>query len=421
MKFVQILKIIGKYFLLLLFVALFARAWVLRPRVTVEALAPLENFELALHITQFPNDPDRFVVTEKKGVIKWFHRQSQQADGVILDHTAQVYSQDQEAGLLSTAFHPDFKNNRHMFIFYALEKPLRDRVSRWTLDENLKAIEGSELIIAEWEKFGEGHHGGTMLFDQAGMRMISAGEGSAEATKNRQVLKGKSFLGTILRIDVNQSSKEKPYRIPPDNPFVGNKDGIREEVFAYGFRNPWRFTIDRETGVIIEGDVGESHREEINIVQAGKDYGWPDMEGELCYPSLKKDCDQSKLTLPAMSFDHEVSRSITAGVIYRGNEIPWLKGQFVFGDYLRGLYVGNLNSETQVIHSLFDSRISLIYFKMLNLVGPNRGETNSFVTIYQGLDQEIYLSDLNGVIYKLKKASFSYQLTGFLFKFLSFK
>ena len=417
----KLLKSIGKYFLLILFIALFARAWVLRPRVTVEALAPLENFDLALHITQFPNDPDRFVVTEKKGVIKWFHRQSPQADGIILDHTANVYSQDQEAGLLSTAFHPDFKNNRHMFIFYALEKPLRDRVSRWTLDENLKAIEGSELIIAEWEKYGEGHHGGTMIFSKDGNLMISAGEGTAEATKNRHVLKGKSFLGTILRIDVNHSSKKEPYRIPKDNPFVGNKDGIREEVYAYGFRNPWRFTIDSETGEIIEGDVGESHREEINIVKAGQDYGWPDMEGELCYPPPDAVCDQSKFTLPAMSFDHKVSRSITAGVVYRGNEIPWLKGKFVFGDYLRGLYVGNLTSETQVIESLSDSRISLIYFKMLNLVGPNRGETNSFVTIYEGLDKEIYLSDLNGVIYKLKKASLSYQVTGFLFKLLNFK
>ena len=417
----KILKAIGKYFLLSLFIALFARAWVLRPRVAVEALAPLENFDQALHITQFPNDPDRFIVTEKKGVIKWFHRQSPQADGIILDHTANVYSQDQEAGLLSAAFHPDFKNNRHMFIFYALEKPLRDRVSRWTLDENLKAIEGSELIIAEWEKYGEGHHGGTMVFAKDGMLMISAGEGLAAAKNHSQVLKGKSFLGTILRIDVNQSTKQKPYLIPKDNPFVGNKNGIREEVYAYGFRNPWRFTIDSETGEIIEGDVGENEREEINIVKAGHDYGWPEMEGELCFPPPDAICDKSKFTLPAMSFDHKVSRSITAGVVYRGNEIPWLKGQFVFGDYLRGLYVGNLTSETQVIQSLSDSRISLIYFKMLNLVGPNRGETNSFVTIYEGLDKEIYLSDLNGVIYKLKPATFSYQLTGFLFKFLNFK
>lgn len=418
----KIVKSFFKYFFIFLIIALTIRAWYFRPRVDIKALVPEEPFEMALHVTNFPDDPDRFLATEKKGIVKWFHRNSKAADGVVLDHKEHVYSEDQEAGMLSAVLDPQYKTGRpYLYVYYALHNPLRDRIARFTVNENMQADPKSELVIKEWTKFGEGHHAGQMIFGSDSMLWITVGEASAAYYNGAHQLRGKSILGSLIRIDVSKSTKEKPYQVPKDNPFVDPSSGKAPEIWAYGFRNPWRFTINKSDGMITVGDVGDSDREEINIIQKGHDYGWPVMEGELCFPPQKTDCDKTGITLPTVGFTHNVSRSITAGFTYQGDLFPWLKGRYVFGDYLRGLFVIDLDDKPRLISSLYSPDIDLIYLKMLNLIGPQRGETNSIVTIYEGLDKEIYLADLNGVIYQVIPAGFYKQFKGFLFQFLSFR
>ena len=143
-----------------------------------------------------------------------------------------------------------------------------------------------------------------------------------------------TLLGKILRIDVSGLSATGDYKIPADNPFVGTA-GARGEIWAYGLRNPWRFSFDKETGLLWAGDVGQNSWEEIDIITKGANYGWNIMEGFHCY-SPATGCDQSGLTLPLVEYDHSQGCSVTGGYVYRGDKIPSLQGYYIYGDYCSG-------------------------------------------------------------------------------------
>jgi glucose/arabinose dehydrogenase len=173
-----------------------------------------------------------------------------------------------------------------------------------------------------------------MAFGPDGYLYIGLGDGggSGDPQGNGQNLG--TLLGSILRIDVSGLSAPGDYEIPADNPFVDTV-GARAEIWAFGLRNPWRFSFDSETGLLWAGDVGQNLWEEIDIIVKGANYGWNIMEGLHCY-SPATGCDQSGLTLPLVEYDHSQGCSVIGGYVYRGDQIASLQGYYIYGDYCSG-------------------------------------------------------------------------------------
>ena len=176
------------------------------------------------------------------------------------------------------------------------------------------------------------HKGGQIVFGpEDGYLYIATGDGGVGAVFSQDPT---SLLSSILRIDVTNPQDGKNYGIPPDNPFFGNDSGFREEIFAYGFRNPWRFSFDQSNGTLFAGDVGDKRREEIDVVENGKNYGWDVMEGSLCF-NPPSGCDTSCLELPIHEYGRDEGRTIIVGPVYNGS-IPELSGKLIYGDSLSG-------------------------------------------------------------------------------------
>ncbi len=165
--------------------------------------------------------------------------------------------------------------------------------------------------------------------------MLSLGDGGNTGDPHENGQNRTNLLGTIIRINIDETSPGKNYSIPPDNPYTGNSSGFREEIYAYGFRNPWRFSFDLETNRLITGDVGQSTIEEIDIVEKGGNYGWRILEGSLCFKPLL-DCDRTGLTLPIWEYFHDSNGgySITGGYVYRGSNASEIYGKYIYADYV---------------------------------------------------------------------------------------
>ncbi len=232
------------------------------------------------------------------------------------------------------SFHPDYQENGFFYIYYVTDEPLRSRLSRFerSNSEPRTADRESELVILELDQPSPKHNGGDISFDTDGYLYLSLGDGSSEedAFGNAQNLE--TLLGSIIRIDVDNPDDGRNYGIPPDNPYVGNPENYREEIYAYGFRNPWRFSIDPESGHIWTGDVGETAFEEVDFVVKGGNYGWPMMEADACF-NPPENCSADDLYPPIHSYDHEIGLSITGGFIYRGSRVPDLQGKYIFADW----------------------------------------------------------------------------------------
>ncbi|MEK9703952.1 MAG: PQQ-dependent sugar dehydrogenase [Deltaproteobacteria bacterium] len=394
--------LLGISFLLILALVL-THALLLRPRVDLQLLVPEESFELPTSMTFFPGSTTEFVVTEKAGRIKWFTEGALQNSGLLLDLTDTVYSAGWEEGLLSLAFDPDYVNNRYAYIFYSLDSPKRSRLSRFTVNSDNIADRSSELALLEIPKTSDSHNGGMLQFGTDGFLYVSVGDGyQGDDAQDLSDLKG-----SLLRLDIRNASEEAPYAIPPDNPFASNSEGIRAEILAWGFRNPWRFSIDELTGHIFVGDVGDNHQEEISRVEIGKDHGWPILEGDQCYPPGTENCDKESTVLPIASFEHTFIRSVIGGYVYRGEDIPWLRGQYVYGDYFRGLFQLD-PTEPDIQHFPH-----VLVYKPRMQHGEELGEVMFFSSLTEDAAGELYATSLSGAVYKLQHLSPSKELKGF--------
>jgi glucose/arabinose dehydrogenase len=171
---------------------------------------------------------------------------------------------------------------------------------------------------------------------------MGAGDGGSGGDPENRSQNLKEWLGKILRIDVNTKSDNLSYSVPKDNPFAGNKEGFREEIYAYGLRNVWRFSFDSQNGQLWAADVGQNSREEINIIEKGGNYGWKIMEGMVCYTGRNsgknEDCNKQNLVKPVYEYLHSagIGQSITGGVVYRGKQMKQLTGKYIYGDYQSG-------------------------------------------------------------------------------------
>jgi glucose/arabinose dehydrogenase len=304
-----------------------------------QAFPDLPPFERPTALRQAGNDDGRFYVVEQGGQIHSFVRDSLVTEApVFLDISDRVYFEDlSEPGLLGLAFHPAYADNGYFYVTYITEEGAglwRTRLSRFTAIPDVSppaADPESELILFEIERTDWHHNGGDLHFGCDGYLYVSLGDGRCCLDPDETGQDRSDLLGSILRLDVDNPTAGLNYGIPPDNPFVGNTQGWREEVWAYGFRNPWRFSIDPETGDVWVGDVGELTWEEVNVVEAGGNYGWDDMEGPECRE--EPDCDPSEYASPVWSYDRTLGNAVTGGYVYHGALIPELDGQYVFADW----------------------------------------------------------------------------------------
>ncbi|HVJ66714.1 MAG TPA: PQQ-dependent sugar dehydrogenase [Caulifigura sp.] len=251
---------------------------------------------------------------------------------------------ENEQGFLGLAFHPKFKENGEFFIYYTSSKiqPPEGKaapciVSRFKVskDDPNKADPNSEEQLLMIEQPFWNHDGGTVVFGPDGYLYIALGDGGAanDPFRNGQNLSQK--LGKILRIDVDKKENGKNYGIPKDNPFV-NQTGAAPEIYAYGFRNPWRIAFDRQSGRLWAADVGQNLWEEIDIVKPGKNYGWNFQEGTKPFGNVAA-APGTEVVTPIWEYDHQVGKSITGGFVYRGKKLPELQGKYLYADYVSGL------------------------------------------------------------------------------------
>ncbi|MEE9252845.1 MAG: PQQ-dependent sugar dehydrogenase [Thermodesulfobacteriota bacterium] len=295
---------------------------------------PLLQFNHPVDIHHPGDGTNRLFVVEQEGVVRVFENDVGTKDaGVFLDISDKVVVDGNELGAHAMAFHPDFAANGHFFMSYTAANPLRSIISRFNVggEDPDTADPGSELIILEILQPQAFHNVGRVSFGPDGFLYIGVGDGGfpGGVTGTGQDLT--TILGSILRIDVDNPEGDMDYGIPPDNPFAGNMVGLREEIYAYGFRNPWRFTWDTVTGVMWAGDVGQNRLEEIDIVEKGANYGWSIMEGTLCFDPSEA-CDETGLTLPIFEYDHTIGIAIIGGFVYRGSMLPELAGMYIYAD-----------------------------------------------------------------------------------------
>jgi glucose/arabinose dehydrogenase len=194
----------------------------------------------------------------------------------------------------------------------------------------------SEYVLMEIKEPESNHNGGQLAFGPDGFLYIGLGDGGGAGDKHGAIGNAQDLstvLGKILRIDVDS---KRPFSIPPDNPFVNKKDA-RPEIWAYGLRNPWRFSFDRKTGKLFCADVGQNKWEEVDIIEKGKNYGWRIMEGNHCYDP-ENNCDSKPLTAPVVDYSRDKGVCVTGGYVYRGKKMQALLGKYVFGDWKGKMY-----------------------------------------------------------------------------------
>jgi len=283
---------------------------------------------LKMPVGVFDDGTGRLFVVEQDGLIVIV--ENGQIDATpFLDIRGEVSRVDNEDGLLGLAFDPDFKDNHRFYVNYDTEKfgNLQTRISQFTADNfNTQADPSTEKELMRFDQPYTNHKGGCLMFGPDGMLYDGQGDGGLFGDPHDNAQNLGVWLGKILRIDVEHGN---PYAIPADNPFVG-KPGAKPEIWAWGMRNPWRFSFDRQTGKLWCGDVGQDKWEEIDIIEKGKNYGWSAREGKHDY---KPERAVGPLTEPIKDYPHPYGRCIIGGYVYRGKAIPALQGLYVYGDY----------------------------------------------------------------------------------------
>ena len=378
--------------LVLLLVALLASPLFAAPVAKPVVAYPNLKFERPLYFADVPDGSGRVVVLEQAGKVWVFDNReniSPSERTLALDISGEKVSrQGNEEGLLGLAFHPDFKENRQVFLHYSVKDPRRGILSRWTMNDDGTFERDSEEVLLQVDQPWGNHNGGMIEFGEDGYLYLALGDGGAGGDPKNNGQDLSTLLGTILRIDVDQPSDDRAYGIPEDNPFVDDADA-QPEIYAYGLRNVWRFSFDRKdrggTGYLWAGDVGQNKREEIDIILKGRNYGWNFREGFIPFDRKQEGTPPDKMMDPIVDHGRDEAISITGGYVYRGKQLPLLQGAYVYGDYGRG-NVWLLRFDGQV-------RQNTIFAKVPELA--------SF-----GLDAdgELYACSFDGHIYKFVSA-----------------
>ncbi len=291
-----------------------------------------------------PQQPDRLFVADQTGFVKILEPGMTTAPADSLLEVASVGAGDpfisDERGLLGFALHPDFPDDPRVYIAWnPAGGPLVTRVTEFTLaDGDPNHVDpGSERTVIEAAQPAGNHNGGMIAFGPDGLLYFGLGDGGGSDDTYNNGRNRATLLAKILRIDPNPSG-DNPYTVPADNPFVGD-EAFAPETYAWGFRNPWRFSFDVQDGTLYVGDVGQDLYEEIDVVVAGGDYGWSDMEGFHCFQGAQCEVvdtpnavNTDGITMPMFEYPHGATCSIVGGGVYRSCEVPAWQGLYLYGD-----------------------------------------------------------------------------------------
>lgn len=307
------------------------------PAPTEEVLAEPGRVELEpiwgglqrpVDLDPIPGEAGRYLLVDQSGVVLLLNETDAGARSVAGDLTDRVRTEGVEEGLLGLAFSPD--DSSTLYLYYIASDPHRSVLSRFSFDGTSIDVGAEQVLYEADQPEPNNHKGGALAFGPDGYLYLGLGDGGSQGDPDGNGQNPAEPLASILRFDVSGDEIAPA----PDNPFVGQEGGPLEEVYAWGLRNPWRFSFDRETGVLWAGDVGGSLWEEVNRIEAGGNYGWSVMEGPECLD--EGGCDQSGLVLPHVVYGHDVGCSITGGYVYRGELLDSLRGWYVYSDYCSG-------------------------------------------------------------------------------------
>lgn len=341
------------------------------------------RFSKPVALMQAPGDSTRWYVVEQAGRVVVFDDDPAASKArVFVDIRKRVSSRSSEAGLLGMAFHPAYQANGQVILSYtAGGRNLMSVISRFFADDARRTLDPkSERVILTVDQPFRNHNGGQVTFGPDGFLYIGFGDGGAGGDPRGNGQNTRTLLGAMLRIDVDGGD---PYAIPPDNPFAAG--GGRPEIYAWGLRNPWRWSFDAATGDLWAGDVGQNQIEEIDIIVKGGNYGWNMREGSQPFRGGAR--PSTELIAPVAEYSHDFGCSVTGGYVYHGSEIPALAGTYVFGDYCSGRFWGLApdGSGGRTMAPLFEERINLSSF----------GEAH---------DGRLFVVDLNGALFQIVAA-----------------
>jgi glucose/arabinose dehydrogenase len=359
--------------------------------ISARRVYPRLSFDLPVGLFQAPGDNSRWFVIEQGGVIMRFPNTLDPASaGLVLDVTDRVECCG-EAGLLGLAFHPGFPATPLAYVSYTRpgpnqSVPLISYVSEFRTTDGGQTLDpASERPILTVLQPYTNHNGGNIAFGPDGYLYIGFGDGGSGGDPQNHAQNVEDLLGSMLRIDVNVAPPPK-YAIPPSNPLAGHANcaGGCPEIYAWGLRNPWRWSFDTATGRLWAGDVGQDNWEEVDIIANGRNYGWRCYEGNASYdPS---GCGpQSTYTFPIATYSHSLGIAVTGGYVYHGARVPRLRNVYLYGDYGTGRIWG-IAGITPIPDALLDTPYAISSF------GQDR-------------NGEVYFLDYNGGgVYRIDRA-----------------
>ncbi len=323
-----------------------------------------------------------FILEQAGRILIW--QGGEMLPDVYLDIRNRVGSQGFEQGLLGLAFHPKYSENGYYFVNYT-DRQGDTVIARFTVDAQKPNYSdaSTEKILLRVDQPYANHNGGMLAFGPDGYLYIGLGDGGSAGDPQGNGQSINSLLGKILRLDIDQ---DDPYAIPADNPYPQGQ--ALPEIWAYGLRNPWRFSFDALTGDLFIADVGQNQWEEINYLPAdspaGVNFGWNFFEASMPYSGQA--ADPASMVFPVFEYNHAQGCSVTGGYTYRGKQIPELYGVYLFGDYCSGNVWGVVRDSQNTWQN--------------SLLFENQGSITSFGVDEQG---EVYLLLFSGQVYRLEK------------------